>query len=312
MRVRISRALSHLREWSGVMALLLVLTGGVAYAADTIGSVDIIDESILSQDLKDNEVKQSDLAANAVQTGKIANNQVFAEDVRDDTLAGGGLGAADLNPDSVGTSEVDGSLTGTDIVDGSLLGGEIADGALTGAEIADNSLTGTDIADNSLGGTEIADNSLDGAEVNESALSKVPDANLLDGLDSSRFKNIANVGNGGCQNLESSTTCTSAAITGLTAGDRVYVSAWWRWYGVGTGRDEALCSLKRGAVDLGSTRFGQLGNEHSLNDSSDTGSLIGLDTSSPASSGTYSLVCSEVNGNVNIISARVIAFRLSG
>ena len=82
---------------------------------------------------------------------------------------------------------------------------------------------------------------------------------------------------------------------------------------MGTGRDEALCALKRGAFDLGgSTRFGQLGNEHSLNDSSDTGSLIGLDTFAPAGSGTYSLVCSEVNGNVNIASARVIAFRLSG
>ena len=134
MRVRISRALSHLREWSGVMALLLVLTGGVAYAADTIGSVDIIDESILSQDLKDNEVKQSDLAANAVQTGKIANNQVFAEDVRDDTLAGGGLGAADLSPASVGTSEVvNNSLTRDDL-------GESSVGAeeLQGARIFDS------------------------------------------------------------------------------------------------------------------------------------------------------------------------------
>ena len=43
MRVRASRVLVHLRrQWMGALALFLVLTGGVAYAADTVFSTDIV------------------------------------------------------------------------------------------------------------------------------------------------------------------------------------------------------------------------------------------------------------------------------
>jgi hypothetical protein len=65
--------------YANVMVTLLAigaLTGGVAYAADTIGSSDIIDESILSQDIKNAEVKTAD----------IGNNQVLSADVRDGVL----------------------------------------------------------------------------------------------------------------------------------------------------------------------------------------------------------------------------------
>jgi hypothetical protein len=58
------------------LALLLVLTGGVAYAANTVLSSDIV------------------------------NNQVYSADVRNDTLTGGGLTAADLRAASVGPSEI--------------------------------------------------------------------------------------------------------------------------------------------------------------------------------------------------------------
>ena len=40
-----------------------VLAGGTAYAANTIGSADVIDESLLSQDIKNGEVKNSDIGA---------------------------------------------------------------------------------------------------------------------------------------------------------------------------------------------------------------------------------------------------------
>ncbi len=70
----------------GALALFLVIAGGTAYAANTVGSSDII------------------------------NNQVFSADVRDDTLAGGGLGHVDLKAGSVRSSEVGAdSLTGADI-----------------------------------------------------------------------------------------------------------------------------------------------------------------------------------------------------
>ena len=67
MRTRVSRSLDQLREWAGVLALVLVLTGGVAYAADTIGSSDVIDNSLTSDDLKNNQaVRSADVRSEAL------------------------------------------------------------------------------------------------------------------------------------------------------------------------------------------------------------------------------------------------------
>jgi hypothetical protein len=75
------------------VALFIALGGTTAYAANTIGTGDIID------------------------------NQVTSADVRDDNLGFGGLAAQDLGPGSVGSSEVkNGSLTATDVTS-SVLGG---------------------------------------------------------------------------------------------------------------------------------------------------------------------------------------------
>jgi hypothetical protein len=73
-------------QWAGLLALFLIIAGGTAYAANTIGSSDIIDESIQSEDIKNNEVATLD----------VHNNQIRSADVRDDTLSGGGLGSPDI------------------------------------------------------------------------------------------------------------------------------------------------------------------------------------------------------------------------
>ena len=113
MRIRTDRVIAQTRQqWMGALALFLVLTGGVAYAADTVGSPDVINESLLSEDIKNNEVKTTDLAQNSVQTGKIGNDQVFSEDVRDDTLPNGGLSGADIDEATLG------SVPSADQVDG--------------------------------------------------------------------------------------------------------------------------------------------------------------------------------------------------
>lgn len=52
---------SRLHQSSGPIALFLVLTGGVAYAASTIGSADVIDNSLQSVDLKNNDVRGADI-----------------------------------------------------------------------------------------------------------------------------------------------------------------------------------------------------------------------------------------------------------
>jgi hypothetical protein len=112
-----------------VMALIAcvgVVAGGTAYAANTIGSSDVVDESLLSQDIKNGEVKATELAGAAVTNSKLATNAVGSGKVDDENLT-----ALDLGPDSVGTSEVAGS-------------------ALTGADVSFDSLTGSDIRESSL------------------------------------------------------------------------------------------------------------------------------------------------------------------
>jgi hypothetical protein len=78
------------------LAVSLVLTGGAAYAANTVFSTDIVD----------GEVKAADIGQNQVNTGEITNNQVQSADVRDDTLTNGGLNAQDINSGAVGASEL--------------------------------------------------------------------------------------------------------------------------------------------------------------------------------------------------------------
>ena len=112
-----------------VMALIAcvgVIAGGTAYAANTIGSSDVIDESLLSQDIKNGEVKATELAGAAVTNSKLGANAVGTGKVADENLT-----ALDLAPDSVGTSEV-------------------AGGSLTGADVSFDSLTGSDILESSL------------------------------------------------------------------------------------------------------------------------------------------------------------------
>src|SRR4051794_34545768 len=100
---------------------LFVALGGTAYAANTIGSADVIDESLLSQDVKNGEVKNPDLGTNSVTSSRIATGNVFNSDLAADSVNGSkvianSLTAGDLAPSSVNTSEVaDNSLTGDDI-----------------------------------------------------------------------------------------------------------------------------------------------------------------------------------------------------
>jgi len=66
-----SKALVHLRrQWMGALALFMVLTGGVAYAAATIGTSDIEDGAVTTRKLHDDAVKTRKIASGAVTSGK--------------------------------------------------------------------------------------------------------------------------------------------------------------------------------------------------------------------------------------------------
>jgi hypothetical protein len=158
-----SKFLAHLRrQWMGALALFLVLTGGTAYAADTVFSSDIVNDQVYSADVRNDTLTggglaAADLRSGSVGTAEIGDNQVRSADVRDDGLSGGGLAASDLGPGSVGSSEVmDNSLGSLDVVEESMLfnntlnANDIGSGAVGSAEVADSSLNDEDIAQLSI------------------------------------------------------------------------------------------------------------------------------------------------------------------
>ena len=160
------------------LCLFLVLAGGVAYAADTVFSTDIVD----------GEVKAADIDTSAVSTPEIANNQVRSGDVRDDTDAGGGLQSADIAA---------GAITAADVAGESLTGDEIADEKLTVSDIADESLDGSVVENNTLTGDDISNSStIGGNEINESTLSNVPSASKTGNQTLQRILLNANNGSG--------------------------------------------------------------------------------------------------------------------
>jgi hypothetical protein len=147
-----SRMLQRLRPRSAydviaLLALFVAVGTGGAYAANTIGSTDVIDESLLSQDIKNGQVANTDLASNAVTSAKIANFSVANNDLRGD--------------------------------------------AVTTSRIKAGNVGVTDLATNAVTGAKVADDSLTGADVQESSLGKVPEADTLDGNDSTDFLGVA-------------------------------------------------------------------------------------------------------------------------
>lgn len=59
-----------------------------AFAANTVGSIDIINESILSADIKNGEVKTADLGGSAVTSAKLASGAVTNSDIAGNAVTG--------------------------------------------------------------------------------------------------------------------------------------------------------------------------------------------------------------------------------
>src|SRR3954452_21153845 len=68
------------------IALVVALGTGGAYAANTIGSDDIIDDSIQSVDIKNGQAMTADLGGGAVTSSKIAANAVNSSRVANESL----------------------------------------------------------------------------------------------------------------------------------------------------------------------------------------------------------------------------------
>jgi hypothetical protein len=172
-----------------VMALIACVAAvgtGTAYAADTIGSSDIIDESILSQDIKNQEVRASDIHDGGVTNEKLQANSVTSGKVADESLT-----SDDLATNSVGPTEV-------------------ADDAIDGGEIVNDSLGAIDLAPNAAGASEIAANAVTGAKVASQSLTT---ADIL-GAETNGAISLSGIPNGRCTQV---TFNVSGAAVGQSA-----------------------------------------------------------------------------------------------
>ena len=119
--------------YANVMVTLLAfgaLTGGVAYAANTIGSSDIIDESIRSVDMKNGQVRTPDLATSAVTSAKIAGGEVKANDLANNSVRGKNI--------------VAGQVKSVDVKDNSVGAADIAPGTIPASTYTKEDITATD------------------------------------------------------------------------------------------------------------------------------------------------------------------------
>jgi hypothetical protein len=93
-----------------VLAFIVAIGTGSAYAANTVFSTDIVD----------GEVKSADIGANAVDSARVRDNTLNTFDVH--------------------------SFLGVDVVDETLTGADVQDSTLTGADVQDGSLKASDVA----------------------------------------------------------------------------------------------------------------------------------------------------------------------
>lgn len=127
---RITNRAAHLvrAQGLGLLALLLVLTGGAAYAAtaakNSVVSKSIKNGQVKTVDLKDGAVSSEKLAPDAVGTGQVGNNALTGSDINESTLGAvpnasalGGLPAASYLRGTVVQKE-SAVAAGTDLGDG--------------------------------------------------------------------------------------------------------------------------------------------------------------------------------------------------
>jgi hypothetical protein len=81
---------------STIAIVLAVGTGG-AYAADTIGSSDVIDESLLSQDIKNGQVTAVDMKTSAVVSRTVLDGSLTGRDIANFTLTSSDVGEREIS-----------------------------------------------------------------------------------------------------------------------------------------------------------------------------------------------------------------------
>jgi hypothetical protein len=80
-----------------------------------------------------------------------------------------------------------GAIDGREIKNGAVSNADIRNGTITTKDLRNNEVRGRDLRNSTIGGRDVAFNTLSGNDIKESTLTKVPDADNIDGVDSSLF-----------------------------------------------------------------------------------------------------------------------------
>jgi hypothetical protein len=80
-----------------------------------------------------------------------------------------------------------GEIDGREIQNGAVTNLDIRNGTVTTKDLRNNEVRGADIRNSTIGGRDVAFDTLGGNDIKESTLAKVPDADNVDGVDSSAF-----------------------------------------------------------------------------------------------------------------------------
>ncbi|HXF30316.1 MAG TPA: hypothetical protein VN522_02260 [Solirubrobacterales bacterium] len=169
------------------LAVFLVVAGGSALAAGTLGK-----NTVGSNQLKKNAVTTAKVKNNAITGGKIANGAVTGS-----KLGGGAVGASNLAANSVGASA---------IADNAVGGSKIANGAVTEGKLGPGSVTESKLGNDAVTGAKVKDGSLTGSDIQQASLTQVKAANVYGvtfaetGAGSPKILNASDPGikSGGC------------------------------------------------------------------------------------------------------------------
>ncbi len=83
-----------------------------------------------------------------------------------------------------------GEIDGREIKNGAVTNKDIRNGTVVTKDLRNNEVRGADIRNSTIGGRDVAFNTLGGNDIKESTLAKVPDADNVDGVDSSGMSKL--------------------------------------------------------------------------------------------------------------------------
>ena len=289
MRVdRMGRKISH-HIRSNILGLVAIFIAfsGTAYAthpggANTISTADIIDGG----------VNAVDIASGAVGTNEVGIDALTSAD-----LAGNSVGSSELDSGSVFSTEVAfDTLTSIDLAGNSVNSQELAPDSVTSPEVATDAIGSSEIISNAVGSSEVAAGSLTTSDLAPGAPGKFTGAAFADPCDP------------GAAFL----SCGAVSLS-LPAAGSVLLQGSGGFMGTASGADTGTCQISEhpGTTAIGGNMtFGQAGSEHNSLERADGFALSALDTGNTAGLHTWTLLCNQTAGAVQVRDPKLSAIYL--